>query len=105
MDKKRINKNIKYEELSELLQQYFDNGDTLGAIKYCKELARQGNPFGYLFIGFVYEEGHGPVAISLRKALYCYKKAQKLGAEAAQDITRVKKIFRSKFFGNVILRK
>ena len=98
MDKKTINKNIEYEELSELLQQYFDNGDTLGAMKYCKELARQKNSLGYLFMGFVYEEGHGPVAINLRKALYCYQKAQKLGTETTQDIIRVKKNLRSNFF-------
>lgn len=98
MDRKTINKNIEYEELSELLQQYFDNGDTLGAIKYCKELARQKNPFGYLFMGFVYEEGHGPVAINRKKALYCYHKAQRLGADATQDIIRVKKSLRSNFF-------
>ncbi|MBR6638676.1 MAG: hypothetical protein IKK96_07430 [Lachnospiraceae bacterium] len=91
MDKNKINKNIGYEELSELLQPYFDNGDTISAMEYCKELARQDNPFGYLFMGFVYEEGHGPVAINLRKALYCYQKAQRLGADAAQDIFRVKK--------------
>lgn len=92
MDKKKINRNIGYEELSELLQTFFDSGDTIGAMKYCKALARQKNPFGYLFMGFVYEEGHGPVAINLRKALYCYQKAWKLGvADAAQDIFRVKK--------------
>lgn len=92
MDKNKTNKNIGYEELSELLQPYFDSGDTIGAIKYCQALTRQKNPFGYLFMGFVYEEGHGQVAINLRKALYCYKKAQKLGAtDATQDIFRVKK--------------
>ena len=97
MDKNKINKNIGYEELSELLQQYFDNGDTYSAMKYGKALARMKNPLGYLFMGFVYEEGHGPVAINLRKALYCYKKAYKLGvADSKQDIIRVKKNLRSK---------
>ena len=49
------------------------------------------NPFGYLFMGFVYEEGHGQVAINLKKALYGYKKATHLGADATQDILRIKK--------------
>ena len=94
MDKNKINKNIGYEELSELLQPYFDNGDTLSAMEYCKKLAHLKNPFGYLFMGFVYEEGHGQVAINLKKALYCYKKATRLGADATQDILRIKKFLK-----------
>ena len=55
-NKTKVNKEITYDELSELLQLYLDEGDVLSAVEYCNELIRVNNPYGYLFQGFIYEE-------------------------------------------------
>lgn len=81
---------IEYDELSELLQAYLDQGETESALNYCKKIGEAGNPHGYMFMGFIYEEGHGVVEINYKKALYCYEKAQELGADLSKDISRVK---------------
>lgn len=91
-DKRRyIKRDITYEELSELLQEYLDDGDALGAIGYCQMLAEENNAYGYLFQGFIYEEGSGEIACDLDKALWCYEKAQEAGLEVERDIWLLKK--------------
>ena len=82
---------ITYDELSELLQQYFDAGDAIGALEYCQGLAKKGNAYGYLFQAFIYEEGSGPIACDLSIALQCYEKAKDLGLDVEKDINLLKK--------------
>lgn len=85
-------KEIEYEELSEILQEYLDKGETNQALEYCEAVALAGNSYGYMFMGFIYEEGHGSVEIDYKKALCCYEKAELLGCEVKADIVRVKEI-------------
>lgn len=80
---------FEYDELSELIQEYLDQGETERALAYCKKIGQEGNPCGYMFMGFIYEEGHGVVEINYKKALHCYEKAQTLGVDLAMDIRRV----------------
>ena len=70
-------KDIEYEELSEWLQSYLDKGETKCAIEMCERVARAGNRLGYLFMAFIYEEGHGEVSVDYEKAMQCYKQAEK----------------------------
>lgn len=93
MDDKRmrVKREITYDELSELLQAYLDSGDVLAAMEYCKALALENNPYGYLFQGFIYEEGSGSIVCDLDKALWCYEKAQELGMDVEKDIVLLKK--------------
>ena len=90
-NKIKVNKEIMYDELSELLQQYLDAGEVVSAMEYCNELVRVNNPYGYLFQGFIYEEGSGSIECDLEKALWCYEKAQEAGLDAAKDIEIMKK--------------
>lgn len=90
-NKIKVNKEITYDELSELLQQYLDAGDVLSAVEYCNELIRVNNPYGYLFQGFIYEEGSGEIVSDLEKALWCYEQAQRCGIEVEKDIVLLKK--------------
>lgn len=85
-------RNIGYEELSEILQGYLDKGETKQALEYCEAVALAGNAYGYMFMGFIYEEGHGSVEIDYKKALCCYEKAELLGGDVKADIVRVKEI-------------
>lgn len=80
---------IEFDKLSELLQGYLDKGETVKALEYCENLARANNPYGYVFMGFIYEEGHGVVGVNYRKALHCYEKAHELGIDTLDDIKRV----------------
>lgn len=86
----KVNKEITYDELSELLQQYLDRGDVLSAMEYCEQLMKENNPHGYLFQGFIYEEGSGEVVSDLEKALWCYERAQEYGMDLARDIELLK---------------
>ena len=81
---------IKYEELSEILQVYLDKGETKQALEYCKEVAQAKNPYGHMFMGFIYEEGHGAVEVDYERALRCYQKADMEGCDMQEDIARVK---------------
>ena len=83
-------KKIDYETLSDILQKYLDEGKTEQALEYCEKVAQTGNPYGYEFMGFIYEEGHGCVRINYRKALSCYEKADALGIDMTEDIVRVR---------------
>ena len=83
---------IGYEELSEILQGYLDKGETHKALEYCEMIVSTGNAYGYMFMGFIYEEGHGPVEIDYKKALCCYEKANVLGCDVKEEIVRVKKV-------------
>lgn len=83
-------KEIQYEELSEILQEYLDKGETKQALKYCEEVVQAGNPYGYMFMGFIYEEGHGVVEIDYKKALCCYEKASKQGCDVQDEIVHVR---------------
>ena len=88
---RQVKKEITYDELSELLQQYLDAGDALGAIRQCQELANRNNAYGYLFQALIFEEGSGSIASDLEKALWCYEKAQELGLDVKKDIDLMKK--------------
>lgn len=92
MEEKKIlvKTNITYEELSELLQTYLDAGDVLVAMEYCEALKKANNPYGYLFQGFIYEEGSGSVVCNLEKALWCYEKAKEFGIDVEKDILLLK---------------
>lgn len=81
---------IGYEELSEILQVYLDKGETRQALEYCEAAIAAGNPYGYMFMGFIYEEGHGVVGAEYKKALWCYKNAEQNGCDMQEDIARVK---------------
>ena len=81
---------MEYEELSEILQVYLDRGETRLALEYCEAVAQIGNAYGYMFMGFIYEEGHGVVEVDYKKALWCYKKADQKGCDMKEDIVRVK---------------
>ena len=85
---------IGYEELSEILQGYLDNGETKEALNYCERIASARNAYGYMFMGFIYEEGHGAVEADYKKALCCYEKANRLGCDMEVDIIRVKEILK-----------
>lgn len=84
-------KEIAYEELSEILQEYLDKGETKQALAYCETIASAGNAYGYMFMGFIYEEGHGSVEADYKKALCCYEKANSLGCDMEVEIVQLKK--------------
>ena len=83
-------KEIEYEALSEMLQGYLDKGETQRALEYCEAVAQAGNPYGYMFMGFIYEEGHGVIERDYKKALDCYEKANARGCDMQEDVVRVK---------------
>ena len=85
-------KKIEYEELSEILQTYLDAGKTKQALEYCEAVIQEGNPYGYMFMGFIYEEGHGVVEPDYQKALYCYEEAEARGCDMHEDIVRVREL-------------
>ncbi|MBQ6844816.1 MAG: sel1 repeat family protein [Agathobacter sp.] len=88
----KILREIEYEELSEVLQNYLDKGETKEALEYCEVAAQAGNPYGYMFMAFIYEEGHGSVEIDYKKALCYYKEAERLGCEVKQDVVRLEQL-------------
>lgn len=59
-------------------------------MEYCEAVALEGNAYGYMFMGFIYEEGHGSVEADYKKALYCYEKANILGCDMLEEIVRVR---------------
>lgn len=90
-DKKiQVKANITYDELSELLQMYLDAGAVHAAMECCEALITENNPYGYLFQGFIYEEGSGSIACDLAKALWCYEKAKEFGIDVERDILLLK---------------
>ena len=79
-----------YDELSYNLQTYLDAGCTKEALEYCQKIIDSGNPYGYMFMGGIYEEGHGAMLPNYAKALYCYEMAQKMGVDMIRDIALLK---------------
>ncbi len=87
---KRFN-DVTYDELTSALLPYLDNGETIKALEYCKKVAENNNPYGYMFMGFIYEEGHGPIKIDYKKALICYEMAEEWGVDMSKEIMQVQK--------------
>ena len=83
---------IGFDELSEILQVYLDKGETYEALEYCKSVVLAGNAYGYMFMGFIYEEGHGYVEVDYEKALCYYEKASFFGCDVQDEMVRIKKI-------------